>query len=272
MPRGSTSTAWFKDLFGFDETSSFSSNQAKFRMEGDELVCETSAFPRQYVGQWETPSLAELRERMAAASAAASGADKPLSFEHLATPVGVQSLIMDPQYAGAVFQAASQFNALEMTGPGVSPRQGVAIYANDPTQGPKCALSCPAATIFRNYLVEGEGGVLGQGDKQVDCLRDVGAVVGNGNDKFWTMKSAPVPSARTRRCAPRPPARLHPWRRLRGPPPSPTLQSPATCFCTRSRIAHVCAPSRLTRPTAACACACRWLRAARDERCDPRAG
>ena len=42
-------------------------------------------------------------------------------------------VLMRP-FAGAVFQAASQFNALEMTGPGVSPRQGIAIYATDPTQ------------------------------------------------------------------------------------------------------------------------------------------
>ena len=56
-------------------------------------------------------------------------------FRHLATPVGVEPLILDPANAGAVFQAASQFNALEMTGPGVSPRRGVAIYINDPTQG-----------------------------------------------------------------------------------------------------------------------------------------
>ena len=56
-------------------------------------------------------------------------------FRHLATPVGVEPLILDPANAGAVFQAASQFNALEMTGPGVSPRRGIAIYINDPTQG-----------------------------------------------------------------------------------------------------------------------------------------
>ena len=41
---------------------------------------------------------------------------------------------IDARNAGAVFQAASQFNCLEMTGPGVSPRQGIAGYALDPTQ------------------------------------------------------------------------------------------------------------------------------------------
>ena len=78
---------------------------------------------------------------------------------------------------------------------GVSPRQGVAIYSNDPTQGPKCALSCPAGTIFRNYLVEVDG-KRGQGEKQIDCLADVGSVLGNTDEKYWKMQNGyALPSA-----------------------------------------------------------------------------
>ena len=115
MPRGaaSTSTAWFAELFGFEETNSFSSNQANFAMENNELVCKSSPFPRQYVGPWETPSLSELRARIVTPTDGDG-----LRFEHIATPVGVVPLILDPANHGAVFQAASQFNALEMTGPG----------------------------------------------------------------------------------------------------------------------------------------------------------
>ncbi len=29
-------------------------------------------------------------------------------------------------------------------------------YASDPTQGPQCALACPAATVYRNYFVSSE--------------------------------------------------------------------------------------------------------------------
>ena len=117
MVRGSasTSTAWFAELFGFEESDSFSANQAKFAMENYELVCDTSPFPRQYVGPWETPSLQELRARIVTAPDAEGDG---LRFEHIATPVGVVPLILDPANHGAVFQAASQFNALEMTGPG----------------------------------------------------------------------------------------------------------------------------------------------------------
>ena len=83
-----------------------------------------------------------------------------------------------------------------MVGPGVSPRQEIAIYATDPTQSPKCALLCPAGTVFRNYLVnDGKG----QGDTQVDTLTDMGAVVGNQQGgAIWKMQNGyALPSSNT---------------------------------------------------------------------------
>ena len=180
---------WFEELFGFAEGRNFAANQKEFVMEGEELVCAKSTVaPRQFVGPWETPSLQELRERIAKLPPA-SGAGG-LTFTHLPTPTGVVDLILDPENRDAVFQAASQFNALEMISPEVTPRHGIAIYAGDPTQGPKCALSCPAGTVFRNYLVDVDG-LKGQGEKQIDTLDGVGAVVGNQDGKYWNMRSAP---------------------------------------------------------------------------------
>eukprot|EP00900_Chrysochromulina_parva_P003137 jgi/Chrpa1/12824/Chrysochromulina_OHIO_Genome00017079-RA len=128
--------AWFRDLFGFDESSTWGDNVSHFQMDGDELVCLTAPqFPRQFVGRFEWPSVAELRSKLAAAQ----GAGAPsagLSFAHLAAPAGVGPLHREQSNAGAVFQAASQFNCLEMTGPDVSPTAGVGIYINDRTQGP----------------------------------------------------------------------------------------------------------------------------------------
>jgi hypothetical protein len=46
-----------------------------------------------------------------------------------------------PENAGALFQLASQFNLLEMTGPEVPRENGVVtIYQHDHTQGPACAI------------------------------------------------------------------------------------------------------------------------------------
>jgi hypothetical protein len=58
-----------------------------------------------------------------------------------------------PGLGGALFQVAPQFNALEMTGPGVTPEDGVTRYQCDHTQGPACAIAAGAATIYRNYFV-----------------------------------------------------------------------------------------------------------------------
>ena len=152
MPAGTSSILWFEELFGFREGHSYRENRAKFRMEG-EVLCVDGApkYKKHFVGRWSTPSLAELRAELG------DGETGGLRFKHLPTPTGVEPLILDERNAGAVFQAASQFNALEMVGPGVSPREGIAFYCNDPTQGPKCALACPGGTVFRNYLVNGAG-------------------------------------------------------------------------------------------------------------------
>merc|ERR1711879_287380 len=88
--------------------------------------------------------------------------------------------------AGAVFQVASLFNCLESNSPGSVPADGLSRSSADAVQGAACARSCPAATVFRNYFVNGKGQV--EGD-QVDCLSSVGEVVGNDKENYWTMKN-----------------------------------------------------------------------------------
>lgn len=48
---------------------------------------------------------------------------------------------------GSLFQVASQFNVLEMVSPNVGPEAGITIYENDHTQGPACAIACPAGAV-----------------------------------------------------------------------------------------------------------------------------
>ena len=153
-------------------------------MHDDFLVCKSAPkWKKQYVGPFSTPRLDELRQMVEEAPRFESDG---LTFKHIPAPSGVQTLIKDPAYAGAVFQVASQFNCLEMVGPGVSPSRGITGYVSDPTQGPACALACPAASVFRNYFsLDGEG----QGRRQIDCLYDVGQVLGNANGSLWEMKN-----------------------------------------------------------------------------------
>ena len=90
---------------------------------------------------------------MTANAPADAPADSPapaggLSFRHLVAEA--KSLHLQPSSAHGVFQAASQFNCLEMVGPSVCPEDGVTRYYADRTQGPACAIACPAATVFRD--------------------------------------------------------------------------------------------------------------------------
>jgi len=101
----------------------------------------------------------------------------------------VRALHVDPANRGALFQVASQFNLLEMVGPDVTPEHGVSRYAGDHTQGPACAVSAGAATIYRNYFAPVDG-VPGQtATRQFDGLRDVGVAFGNEDGRLWTMRN-----------------------------------------------------------------------------------
>ena len=73
-----------------------------------------------------------------------------------------------PECAGALIQVASQFNVLEMTGPSVSPEEGVTIYVHDRTQGPARAIAAGAATIYRNYFVPVASDIGQTSTRQID--------------------------------------------------------------------------------------------------------
>lgn len=57
-----------------------------------------------------------------------------------------------------IFQGASQLNALEMADVNLTQYDGIEIYINDNTQGPRQALSCAPGTFVRNYYVSNEYG------------------------------------------------------------------------------------------------------------------
>lgn len=83
----------------------------------------------------------------------------PLPDEYFKSKIQISEVVgniqvfhLEPSNKGALFQAASQFNLLEMVGPTVTPERGVGIYENDFTQGPACAIAFGAGTIYRNYF------------------------------------------------------------------------------------------------------------------------
>lgn len=169
---------WFEDLMGFVEESPEHVRQ-NLSHDGEFLVSRVNG-RRVRCGRLEIPSLEALRRRTA---------DLPAGRPARVTEVigDVRHLHRDPTNAGALFQAASQFNLLEMAHPTTTPEAGIGIYENDHTQGPACAVACGGGTIFRNYFVPVKGGLGQTATRQVDGLEGLGKALGQPG--LWVMQN-----------------------------------------------------------------------------------
>lgn len=174
---------WFERLTGFRE-GPYDSTQQRLRVEDNELV-STANNKRYACGELTIPTLAELRARV----------NLPAAQRTTVTALvgDARALHSEPEFAGALFQVASQFNLLEMVHYDVSPEEGVSGYAHDPTQGPACAIAAGAATIFRNYCVAFDNGIGQRRDRQLNALAPLGdtlsSVLGQPSTDLWTMRN-----------------------------------------------------------------------------------
>lgn len=156
---------WFERITGFPEAG-YTETRERLRVENGRLVPEGGG-PGHAVGELELVSLNTLRDR-------ARDLTIPGQLTLGTVEGNVRKMHVEPENAGAVFQVASQFNLLEMTGPSITPEHGVTGYAYDRTQGPACAIAAGAGTIWRNYLVP-IGDQIGQtAERQLDGLVDLG--------------------------------------------------------------------------------------------------
>ncbi len=172
---------WFEKLTGFREASP-SQVRENITVDGDALTSHVNG--RTFTcGRLEIPSLGELRQRVGRSQQTAS----KLSLEEVVADVA--DLHADESNAGALFQVASQFNLLEMAGPNVTPERGVGIYGTDHTQGPACAIAAGAGTIYRNYFAVVDGQPGQSAERQIDCLSDLGAALGNTGERLWEMRN-----------------------------------------------------------------------------------
>ena len=124
---------WFERITGFREEG-YDATRAKLSVIDGRL--HSAHTDRTFgVGLLETPTLAELRQRTA-------GVMTGLVPTRVSCVQGdVRKMHRDGRNAGALFQVASQFNLLEMTGPEITPEHGVTRYQHDHTQGPACAIA-----------------------------------------------------------------------------------------------------------------------------------
>jgi len=174
-------TDWFERLTGFCEDG-YESTRQRLAVEGDVLVSKVNG-KRYGIGELTLPSLTEHRQRV----------DPSRGQRTSVRPIvgDARTLHLDPEFDGALFQVASQFNLLEMPSQHVTPEHGVAGYAWDNTQGPACAMAAGAATIYRNYFVPIGGGIGQTADRQLDALADLGVrlseLTGLSIAELWSM-------------------------------------------------------------------------------------
>jgi hypothetical protein len=174
---------WFERLTGFSEAS-YDVTRSRLVVECDELVSAING-KRFGIGTLSMPALADLRARVEIPRRQRSTVQCVIGE--------ARAMHADPELEGALFQVASQFNLLEMTGPGITPEDGVTRYAGDHTQGPACAIAAGAATIYRNYFAP-VGGESGQTrELQLDALADVGEALstklGQPVSELWQMRN-----------------------------------------------------------------------------------
>ncbi|MFN3972002.1 MAG: hypothetical protein ACK4L4_11610 [Gemmobacter sp.] len=172
MPR------WFHELTGLPAHDR-AAVRAQVVPEGHGLRCLANG-RLLWPGQLHMPALRDLRRDPIPARG-------PLRLSEVVADV--QALHLDPAHAGAVFQVASQFNLLEMVSPEVTPDDGIDRYIHDKTQGPACAVACGAGTLWRNDFVPLSGGTGQTETRQIDCLADLGAALGNGEGRLWEMRN-----------------------------------------------------------------------------------
>lgn len=176
---------WFERLTGFRELD-YATTRQNLEVDGTQLRSRVNGASFG-IGEFELVSLQTLRERVQRGS----GMSGKLRVR--AVSGDVRKMHQMPEYAGALFQVASQFNMLEMVSPKVTPEHGVTRYENDGTQGPGCAIAAGAATIYRNYFVP-LGDNTGQtSDRQLDGLATLGgalsAALGQRVSVLWDMRN-----------------------------------------------------------------------------------
>jgi len=176
---------WFERLTGFRETN-YDDTRAKLSIDGSRL--RSLVNDKSYgIGELELVPLQTLRDRAKSARAL------PGRLKVSVVKGDVRKMHQSPEYAGAMFQVASQFNLLEMTSYDVTPEHGVTRYQHDPTQGPACAIAAGAATIYRNYFAP-IGGSFGQTmDRQFNGLDDLGKALSRTlkqpTSALWNMQN-----------------------------------------------------------------------------------
>lgn len=176
---------WFERLAGFRETD-YAQTQSRLHVANGKLHSKVNGASHG-VGELDFASLRSLRDRVAADP----GSSGRSTVRIVQGDVG--AMHRASENASALFQVASQFNLLEMTSQHVTPEDGVTRYRDDHTQGPTCAISAGAGTIYRNYFAPVDAQIGQTRQHQLDGLAEMGSAFGAALDlpvrSLWSMQN-----------------------------------------------------------------------------------
>ncbi|KAJ9466948.1 hypothetical protein DIPPA_24487 [Diplonema papillatum] len=182
-------SSWFTRAFGVAEADLVA------KVQSGEVPWDASKkkLNGRHVGDWSFETLDTMRRRGIEAAATVFGSGGKglvngkavLKFDHVKGDA--QQLHLERP--NCMFQVASQFNCLEFISPASTPENGITDYSWDHTQGPVCAIQCPAAAFFRNYLVPMKDGIPGQThDRQLNALSDLETeLLKLTGQRYWNM-------------------------------------------------------------------------------------
>lgn len=182
---------WFHNLFGIIErgNASYRTIQKSFTLNAEQRLITAPNGRIFQCGKFYTPSVQDLRQEVSQLIRERRSPAKSCSFDH----VPIQDVLdIHCRFPRSVIQAASQFNCLEFPSPSVTPEVGIDQYASDRTQGPACAVACPAGTLFRNYFAS-VGDQIGQtAHNQINNLADLETLLSNAHYRYFYVKNGYV--------------------------------------------------------------------------------
>lgn len=163
---------WFQKLFGFEETTKLVYKNLEVIERGEDTFLVSKVNSQKYhCGNFAIRDLQSF-------GTPTKFANGRLNIIHGYGHEGKTELVNVlqsqalPQFNGATFQVASNFNCLEFVSPNQTAGDGVTHYVFDNTQGPNASLATGPSLVYRNYFVKHGDGYQGQIQREINLLKD----------------------------------------------------------------------------------------------------
>lgn len=176
---------WFETLFGFNESLENVSNFLSCEQKEDGAILYSKKNQKHFnAGKFSLCNISSFQNlvpRNGGHLHIIHGNGMKSSKLHLVDVMCAQNY---PDFNGATFQVASNFNCLEFLGSKQTAAKGVNSYIQNHAQGPVCAVSSGPAVTYRNYFVLHEDGTVGQLIKEIELLHNTPLKIEHGYVKI----------------------------------------------------------------------------------------